>query len=516
MKRIYKRIIAVGVAAIMTANTAVTSFAADSSLVTGSFISLSKLALADATATPTPTPVLTVSKTEVALDVGGTAATVTVTATGGAEGDTVTVESKNSEIAAVEYKNNTITITPGAAGVVPVKVTYGRLKTEISVTVTGKAPEVKSFKFYSDESKKSAITTVDGVWVNGGNVKQANGEKVNYKDVIIYTDFEPVETDPNPRDSKVVIKAGKALIGITATDVTTAPYDGKKVVKDNVAAKIVKASYKKTGEIKISAASDAGSAKVWLMDVAADGTLVNSNSFIVNVKAAAASVTVTDKDGAVAKKIGLAAGEMATFTLKGLLKDKKTVATDATYSVTVDEKYAANIQVDYNANAGTFTLKGVKTDNGKAVKAKVNVLCNESGKKASISVTVTNPTSGIRASLVAGESLNLHWKGDTTKLNILETNAENGGKTTDKVKVYISDDSQTPLAVDAKGKVTYTKSKALSASYKDGVLTLKRNEPREAGAVYLVYTDSATKTSKAFKVCDVAAIVITEGGVKLA
>ena len=515
MKRIYKRIIAVGVAAVMTANTAVTSFAADSSLITSSFVSLSKLALADTT-TAVTTPTLTVSKTEVALDVGGTSATVTVTATGGAEGDTVAVESKNSEIAKTEYKNNTITITPGAAGVVPVKVTYGRQKAEILVTVKGKAPEIKSFKFYSDEAKKTAITTVSGVWVNGGNVKQANGDKVNYKDVTIYTDFEPVQSDPNPNDSKVVIKTGKALIGITAADVTAAPYDGKKVVKDAVASKIVKASYKKTGEIKVSAATDAGSAKVWLMDVAPDGTLVNSNSFIVNVKAAAASVTVTDKDGAVAKKIGLAAGEMATFTLKGLLKDKKTVATDATYSVTVDEKYAANVQVDYNATTGTFTLKGVKTDNGKPVKAKVNVLCNESGKKASIGVTVTNPTSAITASLVAGESLNLHWKGDTTKINIVETNAESGGKTTDKVKVYVSDDSQKPLAVDEKGKVVFTKSKALSASYKDGVLTLKRNEPREAGAVYLVYTDSATKKAKAFKVCDVAAIVITEGGVKLA
>ena len=108
MKRIYKRIIAVGVAAVMTVNTAVTSFAADSSLITSSFVSLSKLALADTT-TAVTTPTLTVSKTEVALDVGGTAATVTVTATGGAEGDTVAVESKNSEIAKTEYKNNTIT-----------------------------------------------------------------------------------------------------------------------------------------------------------------------------------------------------------------------------------------------------------------------------------------------------------------------------------------------------------------------------------------------------------------------
>lgn len=516
MRRIVKRVISIAVAAAVCSGAAFTSFAAGNEVYRGegayyteSIETVKPLASTSSTAS------ITLSKTAVNLSVGGSSDRVTVSVWGGASGDTVKVTSKTPAIAAVEYSGNTITITPGAQGVVPVTVTYGKQKAEITVTVTGKAPVAKPFKFYSDKEKTTPITgTVQGLWTNGGSVKQEDGTKLNYKDISVYTDFEPVVMDPNPLDSKVVAKAGKTVIAVTKPDVTKLPYENKKVIKDDEASKIVKGSYKKGGEIKLSGVSNAGRAKVWLIDVAADGKVMNYNSFVVELKAAAANISVYDRTGTAVKKTGLAAGQSETFSFKGFLKDKKTEAKDATYSVTVDKKYTENIQVSYNKSSGSFTVKALKTNDGKVINAKVSVTCLQSGKSAALSVSVTNPVQTIKSAIVEGDSINLQWTGDTTRIAVTEKNAEEG-KTTDKVSVYVSDDTETPLTMDEKGKVVYTKSKAASGNYKDGVLTLKRDDPRAAGTVYLVYTDSATKLSKVFKICDIQPVIIIGGGVML-
>lgn len=517
MKRIVKRVISIAVAAAVCSCAAFTSFAAGNDIYRSEEIYLTENieAVKPLASSTSSNASITLSKTAVNLSVGGSSDRVTVSAWGGASGDTVKVTSKTPAIAAAEYSGNVITITPGAQGVVPVTVSYGKAKAEITVTVTGTAPVAKPFKFYTDKEKTTPLNgTVQGLWTNGGTVKQEDGTKLNYKDLTVYTDFEPVVMDPKPLDSKVEAKAGKTVIAVTKPDVTKLPYENKKVIKDDEAAKIVKGSYKKGGEIKLTGVSSAGRAKVWLIDVAADGTVMNHNSFVVELKAAAANISVYDKSGEAVKKTGLAAGQSETFTFKGFLKDKKTEAKDATYSVTVDKKYTENIQVSYNKNSGSFTVKALKTNNGKVVNAKVSVTCDQSGKSASLSVSVTNPVHSISTAIIDGEPILLQWSGDTTNIAVTEKNAEEG-KTTDKVSVYVSNDTETPLTMDEKGKIVYTKSKAASGKYKDGILTLKRDNPREAGTVYLVYTDSATKLSKIFKICDIEPIVIIGGGVKL-
>ncbi len=515
MKRIVKRIISVCVASAVCSCAAFTSFAAGDIYGNESAYSVGSIEASEALASSNSSgATINLSKTEVSLNVGGSSDRVNVTVSGGASGDTVKVQSKTPAIAAVEYSNNVITITPGAAGVVPVTVSCGKQKAQITVTVTGKAPVAKSFKFYSDKEKTKVLTKAEGLWANGGMVKQEDGTKVNYKDITVYTDFEPVLMDPKPLDSKVESKAGKTVVAVTKTDVTKLPYENKKVIKDDEASKIVKASYKKGGEIKLTGVTSGGSAKVWLIDVAADGTVMNHNSFLVELKAAAANISVYDKSGTAVKKTGLAAGQSETFTFKGFLKDKKTEAKDATYSVIVDKKYTENIQVSYNKGSDSFTVKALKTNDGKVVNAKVSVVCDQSGKSAAVSISVTNPVQTISTAIVDGQPILLQWKGDSTQIAVTETGVEEG-KTTDKVSVCISDDKETPLTVDEKGKVVFKKSKAASGTYKNGILTLKRDDPRAEGTVYLVYTDSATKKSKVFKVCDIQAIVIVGGGVSL-
>lgn len=513
MKRFIKKMAAVSLAAAFCTNSMLTSSASSETVIIQPIVTESSVL---STSSPTTNETLTLDKSEITLQENGSGGIISITATGGASGTAVSAKSQNAEIAAVEINGTRLFITPKAAGVVEVEITYGSAKAKIKVTVTKTStPQAKSFKFYSDKEMKTEDSTYDGIWVNGGNVTMPDKTKVNYKDLTVYTDFEQVLTDPRPDDSKVESKAGKALIGITAVTTTKAPYENNKVVTDDSVSKIVKASYKK-GQIKVTPGSEAGSARVWLMDVMADGTLINYNSFVVDVKAAAANIILTDSQGVTAKAVGLSAGQSATYSFKGYLKDKKTVAADSTYTVSVDNKYAENIGVNYNESAGTITVTGIKTNNGKAVKAKVTVMCNQSGKKFALTVTVTNPTSTLKATLAEGEKPYLHWKGDTTRINIVETTAESLGTTTDKVKVYVSDDTVTPLSIDEKGKIKYTKSKAAAGTYKNGVLTLKRNDPTVVGTVYLVYTDSGTKQSKAFKICDIDKIVISEGGVKLA
>lgn len=518
MKRFIKRITSVGLAAAVFTSAMLTSSASGETMILTQPAVTEYNVLADTnTQTSAAMATIVLDKTEVTYEAGGAGGIVIVTTTGGTWGAQVAVQSENPEIVMAEYISGRIFLTPKAAGSVEVTATYGEAKAVLKVTVTqtGTTAYASPIKFYSDASKSSPAYTFDGIWVNGGNVTMPDKTKVNYKDLTVYTDFVPVKVDPNPLDNKVESKEGKALVGITSVSATAAPYADKKVVNDPEASKIVKASYK-SGTVKVTPGSEPGNARVWLMDIAADGTLANANSFVVNVKAAAANIVVTDTAGEAVKAVGLSAGETVTYSFKGYLKDKKTVATDSTYSVTVDNKYASNVLVDYNATSGTIRITGVKTNNGKAVKAKVTIMCNQSGKKLALAVNVTNPTSSIRATIAEGEKSYLHWKGDSTKLNIIETTAEGIGNTSDKVKVFVSNDSVAPLTIDEKGKVKCTKSKAASGTYKNGVLTLKRNEPREAGTVYLVYTDAATKTSKAFKICEIAAIVISEGGVKIA
>lgn len=516
MKRFIKRITSVGLAAVVFTGSMISSSASGETIILTQAPIKEYNVLADTNAEKAASTTITLDQTAVTYDENGTGGIVTVTTTGGAAGAQVAVKSENAEIVTAEYLAGRIFLTPKEAGSVDVTVTYGEAKAILNVTVKQTStPTAKAFNFYSDKEKRYVSSSFGGIWVNGGNVTMPDKSKANFKDLTVYTDFEPVLVDPKPDDAKVESKAGKALIGITAVDVNTVPYADNKLTSDPEASKVVKASYK-SGEIKVTAGSESGTVRVWLMDVAADGKLANYNSFVVNVKAAASNIMVTDSEGATVKAVGLAAGRSVTYNLKGYLKDKKTEATDSTYSVTVDNKYTENVAIDYNASRGTIKITGVKTNGGKAVKTKVTVMCNQSGKKATISVTVTNPTSNIRATIAEGENSYLHWKGDTTKLNIVETTSEGMGNTSDKVKVYVTDDSVSPLTIDEKGKIKCTKSKAAAGTYKNGVLTLKRNDPTVAGTVYLVYTDAATKTSKAFKVCEIAAIVISEGGVRLA
>ena len=524
MKRFIKRATSIGLTAAFLAGTMLTSSAAgETIIITRPWSSDYNV---QGVLNNYSAAVISLDKTEVTYNLGEMGGIVNVTTSGGDMGATVSVLSDNAAIVSAEYFNGRIFITPKSVGTANITVTYGDTKANLKVTVapfgsttdnttTTTPSTAKEFKFYSDAQKQNAKTEFDGLWVNGGNVTMPDKTKVNYKDLTVYTDFEPILTDPKPDDNKVESKAGKPQVAVTAVGTTTPPFADKKAKSEEAASKIVKASYK-SGQVKVTAGSEAGSARVWLLDVAANGTLANYNSFVVSTKAAAANIIVTDSAGATVKAVGLSAGQSATYSFKGYLKDKKTVAADSTYTVTVDNKYADNIKADYNAAAGTIKITGVKTNGGKTVKAKVTVMCNQSGKKATITVSVTNPTSTIKATLAPGSNSYLHWKGDTVTLNIAETTSEGFGGTTDKVKVFVSDDTTTPLTVDEKGKVKYTKSKAASGSYKNGVLTLKRNDPLVVGTVYLVYTDSATKTSKAFKICNIAAIKISAGDVTLA
>ena len=181
------------------------------------------------------------------------------------------------------------------------------------------------------------------------------------------------------------------------------------------------------------------------------------------------------------------------------------VSADCTYSISA-KKNDGNVQLgeiksDEDGNM-YFDISGLKIAKaGAATKISVTVICQESGKKASLSVMVVG---SIESMTLSGEG-KVSAKGDAVDLKVAYAIAGDG-YTSDKAQIVVSESQP---SVDSTGKkVTIAKSKQVVAKLsKDGsTLTLKAgSDVTVAQGVYAVITDAVSKEKRVVKLADIAA-----------
>ncbi|MCR5204841.1 MAG: hypothetical protein K6E47_07270 [Lachnospiraceae bacterium] len=225
----------------------------------------------------------------------------------------------------------------------------------------------------------------------------------------------------------------------------------------------------------------------------------------VDILAAPSKLTLVQKAGSqskddAVKKLGADVGDTVKVYISPFVKDGK-ADEDCTYTVktakTEQGKYLSitEAQQDDDGNPFfTFTAKDYDREKSKTVSVKLDIVCNESNKKASLTVVIGNSATG--ASLTGtSDKYELKMKKDTVSLNLVpETHIENIAFTTDKIKIYVGKTSVT-LSSDGK-KVSVDGGATVKAKYdaKTGKLNLTAGQDAGAPAVIVAaFTNSYTK-----------------------
>ncbi len=260
---------------------------------------------------------------------------------------------------------------------------------------------------------------------------------------------------------------------------------------------------KKTASFKVTAGKEAGAVEVWIAEYNSKSKAITAyTSFDVIVKMAPKKFTVeipaTEEAAAVAKKATVNVKDEITLAVN---TGEEVVSEDATYTwtvkapKTVTEETAKDFYtLTANGKTATFATKAV-TSATKVDKYTITCVNDQSQKKATFAVTVTNDLTTVTLGAVAMDSAadakivkELTWGTDYTATGAVATEAYS---TTDKVKLYISKEVDTEDAktweVDTskktpKFKLTGEKSKALTAKFdKYGKITLTAKKGTEAG-----------------------------------
>lgn len=339
--------------------------------------------------------------------------------------------------------------------------------------------------FYSDSALTQSVDSVS-VWANGGNVKQTDGSKINYKSAVIYTDMTPQAVDVKGK-----MKTGRLQTATTSTSAAPVIINGK-LTKDKNAESIAKASIKKDGKVTINAGKNAGTVYIWVYDLRADKTVVDMISIKVNVSAASYKLALySDAECTTVAKTGaVTVGETKELYFTSLADKTGTLTTEATFTATVDQKSANYVECTVEGNK--ITLNSLSLDSakpGKTVKAKITIQCDQNRKKANYTLTLVNPVTEVKPQFTS-ENTVIAVKNDKLTFDINPVTELENTATTASCKILVT--TNEPVA-DTKGKVTSTKAKCVSASYKNGTVTLKRTS---AGScyIYAVYNSEKVPT----------------------
>lgn len=339
--------------------------------------------------------------------------------------------------------------------------------------------------FYSDSALTQSVDSVS-VWANGGNVKQTDGSKINYKSAVIYTDMTPQAVDVKGK-----MKTGRLQTATTSTSAAPVIINGK-LTKDKNAESIAKASIKKDGKVTINAGKNTGTVYIWVYDLRADKTVVDMISIKVNVSAASYKLALySDAECTIVAKTGaVTVGETKELYFTSLADKTGTLTTEATFTATVDQKSANYVECTVEGNKITLNALSLNSaKSGKTVKAKITVQCDQNGKKANYTLTLVNPVTEVKPQFTS-ENTVIAVKNDKLTFDINPVTELENTATTASCKILVT--TNEPIA-DTKGKVTSTKAKCVSASYKNGTVTLKRTS---AGScyIYAVYTSEKVPT----------------------
>ena len=308
------------------------------------------------------------------------------------------------------------------------------------------------------------------IWVNGKDIKDKNDSaktvyNKTYKKVL--SDLK-VEL---PEDCKWVVS-------VTDTAVTEASgaYVSGKAKKSNLA----KASFKSSaegGNITVTSGKEAGTARIWIAAVDKKKEIKASAYFDVKVGIAPKKLYLTktskgEKSGAV-KSIMLNMGDEESIFVNA---DGTELSAYSTFKwdASSDKDGLLNITPSGDKQSATISLSKAPSD-GKVKKVKINIVCNESGKKATITVMVANAVKSFSGLDTAVQMDSAAEKAVDKELAI-EAVCSASGTPTDKIKVYVTtalkEGEGYQVANGKKFSLDSSTKPKIKASYKNGKFTV--------------------------------------------
>lgn len=309
-----------------------------------------------------------------------------------------------------------------------------------------KYPVHSNIKF--DPSEYEVIPDVNYVlYVNGGNVKQSDNTKINYKVKTYKTDLKASTITTTDKKGKTKVKNGKLIAGITLSESMPDISKGKFPV-DNNAKKIATASISK-GNVKITAKNQPGEVYLWVMDTGDKRAYTCEK---VSVKPAPSKLQIfAQPDGnkdskSVYKKDNIELGAETklylypTYKLNGTMQKTE----DASYTISVDDKVKDYFTVSQNASDPySFSVKAISLKNNKKVTGKITIKCNENGKKAVFSATALNRVQKITLKSTSDPTLEA-----ATGTAVLSIEKSDTAKTTKDFEISISKNNDTLETTD--------------------------------------------------------------------
>lgn len=371
---------------------------------------------------------------------------------------------------------------------------------------------------YSDSSHTAlAPLSMRTHYVNGGNVKQADGTRNNYKTKYYYTKLQASDIVTTDSKGKTKTKKGRIVVGITSSN--EVPVLVKEKIKDSSASKTALASISR-GKIKVTAKSQPGTVYLWAVDT---GDAKASACAKIVIKAAPSKVQIFAKSSSsegfshdnksIYKKDVIELGSTTklyvypSYKLNRQMKETK----DASYSVSFLKQsgnyFTAKQDPDdpYCFNITAKTLKNNKKTTGKVI-----VTCNENGKKAVFTATAVNGVQNISFNSITGMTCTTASgaavseftieRSDTDKKTgsfVMSTGKSSSSfETTDKVKLYAMGSADGfDQAQMKKGKVKITSKpdsgqRALKAKLekdkKTVTVTAAKKIPAKTSVYYLI------------------------------
>ena len=414
------------------------------------------------------------------------------------------------------------------------KVTYTRIKGN-GQPVPGSGDDVNT-GIYADSSCVSlAAISARTLFVYGGNVKQPDGSRINYKSRVYYTNLQASNIVTVDKKGKSKVKKGKLVTGITSTSEKPALVKGK-VSKDAAAVKVAKASISK-GKVKVTAQKEPGSVYLWVMDTGDAGACICAK---LTIKAAPSKLQIFAKASSdtnfssdkknLYKKDDIGLGNSAKLYVYPTYKENRQMkeTKDASYSATVNSQMADYFTVTQDTdNPYCFIVKANGLKNNKKTKGKITIQCNENGRKVVFAATAINSVQGISFSSVNGMADNtvsgsavtsyVIGKSDTDKKTgnfSISINKNNSSfDTTDKVKLYsmgTADGFDKAMMEKGKVKVTSKPSgsqKKLTAKIgsdkKTVTVTAAKKIPAGTTIYYLVFYNN--RQGKGYSIVEIIA-----------
>ena len=318
------------------------------------------------------------------------------------------------------------------------------------------------------------------IWAGGSKEKKKTTLKTSLKATSVTND-------------KGKTKTGK-LVWYASDDPIEPDFDEEKLKVSFSSGKSKSASVNAKGEVT---AKKSGEVFVYACDTGSGEYEV----FLVEVLQAPSKVLLTDVPNTsdkvhILKKTVVEGGGSVKVYISAFAKTEAAEKV-CTYTVRIPKsnqsKYVniSEVQEDEKGNP-FFVVDAVDFDRSKskAASVKIEVVCNESNKKGSVTIVIGNPVVG--ASLSSGSSSDLSKKGSSITYTLdLMTTLGDTKVTTDKVKVYVG---QSYVTMESEKKVSFDRGATVKAKYdaKTGRLTLTASKDAGIPAVIAVAATNNT------------------------